>query len=89
MARAKPLLPFQKNPHHDLGKPPSTPKLTPRKAIIAIFLMLLSLSLLHGPVTCRYNNGIPREGHGLRTVEQRARHILSETPLIGNSLFSN
>ncbi|KAF5631397.1 membrane dipeptidase [Fusarium sp. NRRL 52700] len=64
--------------HHEA---PSTPKLTPRKAIIAIFLALLGLSLLHRPVSNRYN-GVPRYGNGLRTPEERARHILSHTPLI-------
>ena len=65
--------------HHEA---PSTPKLTPRKTIIAIFLALLGLSLLHRPVSNRYN-GVPRYGNGLRTPEERARHILSHTPLIG------
>ncbi|KAF4455231.1 membrane dipeptidase [Fusarium austroafricanum] len=60
---------------------PSTPKLTPRKAILAIFLALLGLTLLHRPGSNRYN-GVPRYGNGLRTPEERARHILSHTPLI-------
>ncbi|KAL5600309.1 hypothetical protein FOVSG1_008121 [Fusarium oxysporum f. sp. vasinfectum] len=64
--------------HHET---PSTPKLTPRRTIIAIFLALLGLSLLHRPVSNRYN-GVPRYGNGLRTPEERARHVLSHTPLI-------
>ncbi|KAF4983633.1 hypothetical protein FZEAL_985 [Fusarium zealandicum] len=64
--------------HHE---PPSSPKLTPRKAILAIFLALLGLTLLHRPVSNRYN-GIPRYGNGLRSPEERARHILTTTPLI-------
>lgn len=44
--------------------------------------MLLSLSLLQRPSICY---GAPKEGHGLKTVEDRARHILSHTPLIGNT----
>ncbi|KAF4985106.1 hypothetical protein FDECE_16817 [Fusarium decemcellulare] len=67
--------------HHQHHEAPSTPKLTPRKAILAIFLALLGLSLLHRPVSNRYN-GIPRYGHGLRTPEERAHHILTHTPLI-------
>lgn len=67
------------SPHHE---PPSSPKLTPRKALLAIFLALLGLSLLHRPVSNRYN-GVPRYGNGLRTPEERARHVLTTTPLIG------
>ncbi|KAF4968862.1 hypothetical protein FSARC_3797 [Fusarium sarcochroum] len=66
------------HPHHDT---PSTPKLAPRKVILAVFLALLGLSLLHRPVSNRYN-GVPRYGNGLRTPEERARHILTTTPLI-------
>ncbi|PTD10028.1 putative dipeptidase [Fusarium culmorum] len=50
-------------------------------AILAIFLALLGLSLLHRPVSNRYN-GVPRYGNGLRSPEERARHILTTTPLI-------
>lgn len=67
------------NSYHET---PSSPKLTPRRAILAIFLALLGLSLLHRPVSNRYN-GVPRYGNGLRTPEERARHILTTTPLIG------
>lgn len=66
------------NSYHE---PLSTPKLTPRRAILAIFLALLGLSLLHRPVSNRYN-GVPRYGNGLRSPEERARHILTTTPLI-------
>lgn len=64
--------------------PPSSPKLTPRKVILVIFLSLLGLSLLHRPVTHCYN-GFPKYGHGqgLLTPEERARNILATTPLIG------
>jgi hypothetical protein len=68
--------------NHQHHEPPATPKLTPRKAILAIFLALLGLSLLHRPVSNRYG-GVPRYGNGLRTPEERARHILTTTPLIG------
>ncbi|KAH7263908.1 membrane dipeptidase-domain-containing protein [Fusarium solani] len=67
--------------NHQHHEPPATPKLTPRKAILAIFLALLGLSLLHRPVSNRYG-GVPRYGNGLRTPEERARHILTTTPLI-------
>ncbi|KAM5342717.1 hypothetical protein ACJ41O_013683 [Fusarium nematophilum] len=66
---------------HQHHEPASTPKLTPRKAILAIFLALLGLSLLHRPMSSRYS-GLPRYGNGLRTPEERARHILTTTPLI-------
>lgn len=88
--RAEPVLPFTK-PKATAGKagrqaspsPPSSPKLTPRKVILVIFLSLLGLSLLHRPVTHCYN-GFPKYGHGqgLLTPEERARNILATTPLI-------
>ncbi|KAH6892024.1 membrane dipeptidase-domain-containing protein [Thelonectria olida] len=87
MGRADPILPITKH-KGKAGKAgrnesPSTPKLTPRKAIIAIFLSLLALSLLHQPVTHCYNR-IPKygQGQGLLSVEERARHILASNPLI-------
>lgn len=68
--------------NNSYNETPSTPKLTPRKALLATFLALLGLSLLHRPVSNRYN-GVPRYGNGLRSPEERARHILTTTPLIG------
>lgn len=68
--------------HHEQTN--STPKLTPRKALLFIIFTLLALSLLHRPVSHCYNQ-LPRPGSGLRTPEERARHILAHTPLIGES----
>ena len=80
-AKAEPILPFKKKSSND-SQTSSAPKLTPRKIFLVIFLILLSLSLLNRPTICY---GKPKEGHGLKTVEERARHILSKTPLIGNT----
>ncbi|CAM1508497.1 Fc.00g053450.m01.CDS01 [Cosmosporella sp. VM-42] len=90
MAPAEPLLPLRKksNTKQDaqsekggLQQPPTTPKVTPRKAILTVFFILLCLSWLDKPLT-HCHGGIPKEGHGLKTVEDRARQILSTTPLI-------
>ncbi|KAK7402936.1 hypothetical protein QQX98_011288 [Neonectria punicea] len=90
MGRTEPILPLNKAKgkpgkpgRHASPPPPATPKLTPKKAITAIILSLLALSLLHRPVTYCYN-GFPGygKGQGLLSPEERARNILRETPLI-------
>lgn len=64
-----------------------------RRRILAALLLLLPITLLLRPMTTRYKPSLPSsykgDSHGLasQSVEDRARHILSHTPLIGTFYF--
>lgn len=63
---------------------PRTPKISPRRLIITILLSLFTLSLLQKPLThCyhRMSQHFCNQSH--LSVEDRARKVLSSTPLIG------
>lgn len=63
-----------------------------RRRILAALLLLLPITLLLRPVTTRYTPSLPSPykdgsvgGIPSQSLEERVRHILSHTPLIGTS----
>ncbi|KFH46227.1 putative dipeptidase-like protein [Hapsidospora chrysogenum ATCC 11550] len=69
---------------HEKGALPSSPasprprRVSPRRLIASIFIFLLTFSFLHRPLGRRGNDHFCRR----HSVEQRARRVLSMTPLI-------
>lgn len=70
---------------HEKGALPGSPasprprRVSPRRLIASIFIFLLTFSFLHRPLGRRANDHFCRR----HSVEQRARRVLSMTPLIG------
>lgn len=75
---------------HSAGPTPSSsPKISARKLIASIFLFLASISLLHKPMRHCYHRAHEHFcPYSKLSVEQRARKVLSTTPLIGESALS-
>lgn len=69
---------------------PRTPKISPRRLLAAILVSLITLTLLHKPLVHCYHrmsrqlchHSHLHHNHNL-TVEDRARKVLSSTPLVG------
>lgn len=76
----------QELPVHNQPTAPRSPRVSPRKLIASVFLFLITISMLHKPLSHCYHRA---HGHFCRklSVEQRARKVLSTTPLIGESNF--
>jgi hypothetical protein len=56
-----------------------------KKFTLAAVLTLLTLGMVHGPLLRCYHRLSEHVCHKHKSVEQRARYILSHHPLIGNS----
>lgn len=66
-------------------KQPRSPKISPKRLVATVLLSLITLSLLHRPLTHCYHRAAQHFCHGGShvSVEDRARKVLSSSPLIG------
>lgn len=61
-------------------------RIKPKTLIISALLMIMSFALLHRPISHCYHR-VSHHAHKSRSANERARVVLSKTPLIGEHVF--